>query len=54
MTEYIHELPNWPNFSFDEGFIAERLPAVFRKQGRLLVRMNLWALSYSKRPSSTH
>jgi hypothetical protein len=36
MSRYIHELTDWPNFSFDE---AERLPAVSRKQGRLLGRM---------------
>ena len=39
MAKYIHELPDWPNFSFDEAIIAERLPAVSRKQGRLLGRM---------------
>jgi Fic family protein len=39
MARYIHELPDWPNFSFDEAIIAERLPAVSRKQGRLLGRM---------------
>ncbi|WP_373092403.1 Fic family protein [Zhongshania sp.] len=39
MTRYIHELSGWPSFSFDEAIIAERLPAVSRKQGRLLGRM---------------
>ena len=39
MTRYIHERPDWPNFSFDEIIIAERLPGVARKQGRLLGRM---------------
>jgi len=36
---YIHELPLWPNFSWDVQKISDRLAAVRHKQGRLLGRM---------------
>ncbi len=39
MSEYIHELPDWPHFVFDEALVTDKLPAITRKQGRLLGRM---------------
>lgn len=32
---YVHELPNWPHFSWDQCKIAERLVQVRHQQGRL-------------------
>jgi Fic family protein len=39
MPAYIHELPNWPKFSWDQNRLAERLAAVRHRQGRLIGRM---------------
>ena len=39
MPVYIHELPNWPNFSWDGGKLADRLAAVRHQQGRLIGQM---------------
>ena len=36
---YIHELPNWPNFTWDDEQIAPKLAAVRHRQGRLIGRM---------------
>ena len=39
MTEYIHELPNWPKFEWDQRGLAKQLAAVRHRQGRLIGRM---------------
>jgi Fic family protein len=39
MTEYIHELPNWPKFEWDQRGLAKKLAAVRHRQGRLIGRM---------------
>lgn len=39
MTKYLHELPDWPKFSWDQGGLAKRLAAVRHRQGRLIGRM---------------
>jgi Fic family protein len=39
MTEYIHKLPNWPKFEWDQHGLARQLAAVRHRQGRLIGRM---------------
>jgi Fic family protein len=39
MVRYIHELPNWPNFQWDQRGLAKQLGAVRHRQGRLIGRM---------------
>jgi Fic family protein len=39
MIEYIHELPNWPQFEWDHRGLAKLLAAVRHRQGRLIGRM---------------
>jgi len=39
MPKYIHELPEWPKFEWDQTALAERLAAVRHRQGRLIGRM---------------
>lgn len=39
MTEYIHELPNWPKFEWNQHGLAKQLAAVRHRQGRLIGRM---------------
>src|SRR5271163_3934670 len=39
MTTYIHELPEWPHFTWDQKMLAEKLAAVRNRQGRLTGRM---------------
>ncbi len=39
MANYIHELPNWPNFRWDDGRLATPLAAARHLQGRLLGQM---------------
>src|SRR5262247_27891 len=39
MATYIHELPDWPKFRWDQGRLAERLASVRHRQGRLIGRM---------------
>ena len=38
MTEYIHELPNWPKFEWDQRGLTKQLAAVRHRQGRLIGR----------------
>jgi Fic family protein len=38
-TQYIHELPDWPNFLWNGDALAERFAQVHHSQGRLLGRM---------------
>lgn len=47
MKTYIHELPGWPGFRWDEGQIAQLLARVRHRQGRLIGRME--ALGFSLR-----
>lgn len=44
---YIHELPDWPNFRWDDERITNNLAAVRHRQGRLVGRME--ALGFSLR-----
>lgn len=37
---WIHEQPNWPNFTWDEAELALRLADIRHRQGRLLGRMD--------------
>jgi Fic family protein len=39
MTQYIHELPEWPGFRWDESLLTQQLASVRHRQGRLLGRM---------------
>jgi len=39
MPDYIHELPDWPKFQWDQTTLAEKLAAVRHRQGRLIGRM---------------
>jgi Domain of unknown function (DUF4172) len=39
MPNYIHELPNWPKFEWDQHGLATQLAAVRHRQGRLIGRM---------------
>jgi Fic family protein len=39
MTKYIHELPNWPKFEWDQRGLTRQLAAVRHRQGRLIGRM---------------
>ncbi len=48
---YIHELPNWPHFHWDQERIAQQLAAVRHHQGRLLGRME--ALGFTLRAEAT-
>lgn len=47
MAAYIHELPEWPAFRWDQPSIATQLAAVRHRQGRLVGRMQ--ALGFSLR-----
>src|SRR5687767_11542667 len=47
MTGYIHELPDWPQFRWDQEAITAPLATVRHRQGRLLGRME--ALGFSLR-----
>src|ERR1700709_991928 len=39
MTEYIHQLPKWPKYEWDQSGLAKQLAAVRHRQGRLIGRM---------------
>src|SRR5258705_13872858 len=45
MAIYIHDLPDWPHFRWDQGGLAKPLAAVRLRQGRLIGRMQ--ALGFS-------
>lgn len=47
MPTYIHQLDQWPAFTWDNEAISERLAAVARRQGRLIGRME--ALGFALR-----
>src|SRR5882762_1306730 len=39
MPTYIHELPEWPRFTWNQESLAKQLAAVRLRQGRLIGRM---------------
>jgi Fic family protein len=39
MARYIHRLPQWPNFRWDQNTLAKHLAAVRHRQGRLIGHM---------------
>src|SRR4030067_2628517 len=39
MNRYIHELPDWPDFQWDQEKLAGRLATLRHRQGRLIGRM---------------
>ena len=39
MAKYIHELPDWPHFRWDQASLTRRLAAVRHRQGKLTGRM---------------
>jgi Fic family protein len=41
---YIHQRDGWPHFQWQQGELAEKLPAVSRTQGRLIGRMEALGL----------
>lgn len=47
MTKYIHQLPDWPNFRWDQEALSGLLAGVRLRQGRLLGRME--SLGFSQR-----
>ncbi len=51
MTQYIHELPDWPNFHWDAALVANPLAALRHRQGRLIGRME--ALGFNLRSEAT-
>jgi Fic family protein len=51
MSLYIHELPDWPRFQWDEKELAVPLAALRHRQGRLLGRME--TLGFSLRAEAT-
>ena len=51
MSRYIHELPDWPDFEWDQEKLAGPLAALRHRQGRLLGRME--ALGFSLRGEAT-
>ncbi len=51
MTTYIHELKDWPRFSWSEKALARPLAAVRHKQGRLIGRME--ALGFNLRAEAS-
>lgn len=46
MPTYIHQLPNWPKFTWKQEELAKALAAVWQRQGRLIGRMQ--ALGFSQ------
>jgi Fic family protein len=51
MSRYIHELPDWPDFRWDQKKLAAPLAALRHRQGRLLGRME--TLGFSLRAEAT-
>ena len=42
---YIHEQPNWPNFTFDQDRLSSLLELCHFEQGKLLSRIDILGLS---------
>jgi Fic family protein len=51
MSRYIHELPDWPGFQWDQKKLAAPLAALRHRQGRLVGRME--TLGFSLRAEAT-
>ncbi len=51
MNRYIHELPNWPHFQWDQKKLAGPLVRLRHRQGRLIGRME--TLGFSLREEAT-
>jgi Fic family protein len=51
MSRYIHELPDWPAFQWDQKKLAAPLAALRHRQGRLIGRME--TLGFSLRAEAT-
>ena len=51
MSRYIHELPGWPGFQWDQKRLAGPLAALRHRQGRLIGRME--TLGFSLRAEAT-
>ncbi len=51
MSRYIHELPDWPDFQWDQEKLAGPLAALRHRQGRLIGRME--TLGFSLREEAT-
>ena len=48
MITYIHQLPGWPNFRWDQDKLAEKLELVHVRQGRLLGRIEGFGIPLRK------
>ncbi len=48
MPNYIHELPDWPKFRWNDKRLADQLAAVRHRQGRLIGRMEALGLRLQK------
>src|SRR5438552_2911300 len=48
MSPYIHQLPEWPNFSWDQEALVAPLASVRHRQGRLLGRMETLGFSLTR------
>lgn len=48
MPSYIHELPGWPNFRWDDTRLTDQLAAVRHRQGRRVGRMEAFGLGLQK------
>jgi Fic family protein len=46
MTMYIHELPDWPHFRWNQEAISKKLAAVRYRQGELIGRMKSMGFSF--------
>lgn len=46
MSTYIHELPDWPRFTWDYTKLAQKLAAVRNRQGRLTGRMEEFGFKF--------
>src|SRR6516225_6110526 len=51
MATYIHEMKDWPRFSWNEKALAKSLASVRHKQGRLIGRME--ALGFKLRAQAS-
>jgi Fic family protein len=51
VTVYIHQLPDWPKFTWDQGVLALPLSNVRHRQGLLLGKMESMALSQQEEVS---
>jgi Fic family protein len=45
LSDYIHELPDWPNFRWSQEALSQKLAAVRYRQGKLIGRMKTMGFS---------